>query len=76
MFGFNQAPPEIVLPMRKLLQNIVFGIGATLALLSIGAYSAGDYGPMLVCAAVSIATFYLGGKIRTTKKAKRQITEY
>lgn len=76
MPGFNQAPKEIVCPIRKLLQNIVFGIGATLALLAIGGYAAGDTGPMLVCAAVSIFTFYIGGSIRTTIKAKRQITEY
>lgn len=72
----NNAPEEIEIPIMKKIKNFFFGIGFFLGLLGVFAYSASDYGPMVILALMALASFYVGSLLKTTKKAVGQSTIY
>lgn len=72
----NKAPEEIEIPIMKKIQNIFFILGSIMVLLTIGAYGNGDYGAMILVGLVAAGVFWIGSRIKTTKKAIGQTTAY
>ncbi|CUJ30399.1 hypothetical protein [Cognatishimia activa] len=67
---------EIEIPAMKKLQGWLFGIGGVSGLITFGAYQNGSVKGMLIYGSICIVLFFIGAKLKTTKKLQRTVSQY